>query len=96
MFLSLAGRLQMVNSVFSLLPTYFLCTLRIPKAIISQIDKCRKHCLWRRADMEYRRPPQAVWQLVCNPKSCGCLGIVDLRKHNEALLLKSLHKFFNG
>jgi hypothetical protein len=39
MFLSLVGRLQMVNSVFSSLPTYFLCTLIISKAIIAQIDK---------------------------------------------------------
>jgi hypothetical protein len=47
MFLSLARRLQMVNLVFSSLPTYFLCTLRISKEIIAQIDKYRKHCLWR-------------------------------------------------
>jgi hypothetical protein len=35
MFLSLVGRLQMVNSVFSSLPTFSLCTLIIPKAIIA-------------------------------------------------------------
>jgi hypothetical protein len=32
---------------FSLLPAYLLCTLRIPKAVIVQMDKYRKHCLWR-------------------------------------------------
>jgi hypothetical protein len=30
-FLSLAGRLQMVNAVFSSLPTYYMCTLKLPK-----------------------------------------------------------------
>lgn len=47
MFLSLVGRLQMVNSVFSSLPTYSLCTLIISKAIIAQIDKYKKHYLQR-------------------------------------------------
>jgi hypothetical protein len=29
------------------------------------------------------------------PKEEGGLGVIDLRVHNEALLLKNLHKFFN-
>jgi hypothetical protein len=34
LFLSQAGRLQVVNAVLSSLPTYFMCTLRIPKSVI--------------------------------------------------------------
>jgi hypothetical protein len=33
-FLSHAGRLELVNSVFSALPTFFMCTLKIPRSII--------------------------------------------------------------
>jgi hypothetical protein len=33
-FLSQAGRLELVNSVFSALPTFFMCTLKIPSSII--------------------------------------------------------------
>jgi hypothetical protein len=86
----------MVNSVFSLLPAYLLCTLRIPKAVIVQMDKYRKHCLWRGSDMEDRKPPHTTWWLACKPKIKYGLVIVDLAKQNEALLMKSLHKFFNG
>jgi hypothetical protein len=44
-FLNLAGRLQMVNVVFSALPTFFMCTLELPKGVIKQIDKFKKDCL---------------------------------------------------
>jgi hypothetical protein len=33
--------------------------------------------------------------MVCLPKEEGGLGVIDLGKHNEALLLKNLEKFFN-
>jgi hypothetical protein len=46
-FLSQAGRLQMTNVVLSALPTFHLCTFKVHKTVIKQIDKYRKHCLWR-------------------------------------------------
>lgn len=33
--------------------------------------------------------------MVCLPKSEGGLGVLNLETHNEALLLKNFHKFFN-
>lgn len=33
--------------------------------------------------------------MVCAAKQDGGLGVIDIRKQNEALLLKNLHKFFN-
>jgi hypothetical protein len=46
-FLSYADRLQLVNSVISSLPTYYVCTLKLPVVVIEIIDKHRKNCLWR-------------------------------------------------
>jgi hypothetical protein len=65
------------------------------KIVIHQIDKYRKHCLWRKADVNDRTPPKAAWDMVCLPKKEGGLGVLNLEIHNEALLLKNLHKFFN-
>jgi hypothetical protein len=36
------GRLQMRNAVLSSLPTFYMCTLELPKTVIKQIDKFRK------------------------------------------------------
>jgi hypothetical protein len=54
-FLSQAGRLELVNSVFSALPTFFMCTLKIPASIIKHIDIYRKHCLWRGNDTNSKK-----------------------------------------
>jgi len=43
--LNQAGRLQITNAVLSALPTYYMCSLELPKAVIKQIDKFRKHYL---------------------------------------------------
>jgi hypothetical protein len=37
----------------------------------------------------------AAWKLVTRPKSEGDLGVLKISVHNEALLMKNLHKFFN-
>jgi hypothetical protein len=60
------------------LPTFFMCTLALPKTVIKQIDKYRKHCLWRGSDINAKTPPKAAWKLVCKPKIEGGLGIIDI------------------
>jgi hypothetical protein len=64
-FLSQAGRLQMTNAVLSALPTFHLCTFKMHKTVLHQIDKYRKHCLWRGADINAKTPPKAAWDSVC-------------------------------
>jgi hypothetical protein len=50
-FVSYSGRLQLINYVVSSLPTYFMCSLSLPKTIIAIIEKFRKSCLWRGCDI---------------------------------------------
>jgi hypothetical protein len=94
-FLSQAGRLELVNSIFSALPTFFMCTLKIPKTIIKKIDRSRKHCLWRGDAINSKKPQLIAWNAVTQRKVNGGLGVLRLETQNEALLIKFLHKFFN-
>ena len=87
--------MQLTNAVFSALPTFFMCTFKLPKTVLKQIDKFRKYCLWRGANLNAKSPPKAAWHMVCLPKSEEGLGVINLLTQNEALLLKNLHKFFN-
>lgn len=48
--LSYSGRLEMVKSVLSATATYTMCTLKLPKGVIDNIDRARKQCLWRGSD----------------------------------------------
>lgn len=95
-FMSQAGRLELTNAVFTALPTYYMCSLELPKTVIKRIDVFRKHCLWRRNEVNAGKPPQAAWQMCCKTKEEGGLGIIDIGEQNKALLLKNLDKFFNS
>jgi hypothetical protein len=37
----------------------------------------------------------ARWEMICRPNMCGRLGIIDLGKKNDALLIKQLNKFYH-
>jgi hypothetical protein len=94
LYLSHVGRLQLINSVISSLPTYFMCTLKLPLTVIDIIDKHRKNCLWRGRDIRNKGYNLAAWELVQKPKDkCG-LGVTNLSIQNDALLLKHLDKFY--
>ncbi|KAG8087637.1 hypothetical protein GUJ93_ZPchr0010g11266 [Zizania palustris] len=89
----MAGKLQIVNSVLSALPTYAMCSFKLPIRVINQIDRARRNCLWRGFNPNSSTHPKANWHLVCRPKKKGGLGVVNIRMQNTALLLKHLHKF---
>jgi hypothetical protein len=92
--LSYVGRLQLVNSVLSSLPTYYMCTLKFPITVIDIIDKHRKNCIWRGREFNRKGYNLAAWDLVRKPKDKGGLGVINLSVQNDALLLKQLDKFY--
>jgi hypothetical protein len=77
-FASYAGRLMLVNSVLSALPTYYMCVLHLPLEIIDQINKYHWHCLWRGSDINKKGNFLAAWNKLQRPKSQGGLGVIDL------------------
>jgi mannosylglycoprotein endo-beta-mannosidase len=87
-FLSLAGRLQLVNSVISSLPTYYMCSLKLPITVIEIIDKHRKNYFWRGNEFRKKGYNLAAWDLVRRPKDKGGLGVIYLGVLNDAILLK--------
>lgn len=72
-----------------------MCSIVLPKTVIKQIDKFRKHCLWRGTEANAKKVAKAAWLVVCLPKEEGGLGVLNLQTQNEAFILKHLHKFFN-
>lgn len=95
MFLSQGGKLEMVNSVFSSSAVFHAGTLKLHKGVINQLDKYWKHCLWRGGDLGSKKPHKAAWSMVTLPKKQGGLGVQRTATHNDAMLMKFLHKFFN-
>jgi len=95
-WLSYSGRLEMVNSMITPITTYAMCTIKLPKGVIDNIDRARKQCLWRGNDAERKKGGNLVaWEIVMKPKEKGGLGVLNLRLQNDALLMKHLSKFYN-
>lgn len=93
-FLTQGGKLQIVNSVLSSSVVFYYCSLKLHKGVIKQLDKYRKHCLWKGSDLNAKQPPKAAWPMVCLPKKGG-LGVINLSAQNDSLLMKFLHKFYS-
>ena len=73
-----------------------MCTLKFSPKLIEILDKIRRRCLWtKKTEQGDKCNSLATWDMVCQPKKKGRLGVINMKIHNEALLLKFLHKFFN-
>ncbi|GKV26644.1 hypothetical protein SLEP1_g35909 [Rubroshorea leprosula] len=86
-FLSLGGRITLINSVLSSLPVFLMSVYLIPKGILYSIDKIRRSFLWGGGG-EKRKIKWVSWDKVCKKKEEGGLGVRELRKFNLALLGK--------
>jgi hypothetical protein len=90
-WLSYSGRQQMINTAITPIVTYTLCTIKVPMGFIDNIDRARKQCLWRGSDQAAKGGNLVAWPTVMRLKDKGGLGVINLRLHNDALLLKQLH-----
>ena len=77
-FLPFGGRLTLVNAVFSSLPTFLMCTLKLQKGFINTVNRVSRHCLWDKREDSTSFARLAAWDKVCRPKSKGWLGILNL------------------
>jgi hypothetical protein len=88
-FLSIGGRVTLINSSLSNLPMYMLSLFLTPKLVLKNRDTFRKRMLWQGGD-NTRKYHLVNWPTVCSPKDQGGLGILDLRNMNISLLTKWL------
>jgi hypothetical protein len=73
-----------------------MCSIQINPKNLEHVEKIRRHCLWNKKTEDGEKCNSlGAWDMVCKPKEKGGLGVLNLRIHNEGLLLKYLHKFYN-
>ena len=86
-YLSKGGRLTLIKSTLSNLPTYFQSLFLIPADVANRIEKIQRNFLWGTSE-EVAKIHLVKWDMVCSPYSHGGLAIKNLRRFNEALLGK--------
>ena len=89
LYLSKGGRLTLLKSSLSSLPTYYLFFFTIPKAVAMRLEHIQRNFLWGSSVKCFKYPLMA-WEKVCLPCELGGLGIRNLVSFNQALLGKWL------
>ena len=72
-YLSLGGRITLIQSCLSHIPSYFLSLFKIPASIASKIEKMQRDFIWSGAE-EGKKDHLIRWDVVCSPKELGGLG----------------------
>ena len=88
LYLSKGGRLMLLKSTLSSLPTYFLSLFTIPTHEANKIEKLQRDFLWGDSKTHL-----VGWDKICAPIANGGLGIRKLTTFNKALLGKWLWRF---
>ena len=92
LYLSKGGRVTLIKSTISNLPTYFLSLFPIPASVANRIERLQQNFLWGSLGDD-PKIHLVKWASVCAPISSGGLGIRKLSLFNEALLGKWLWRF---
>ena len=91
LFLSKGGKVTLIKSTLSSLPTYFLSLLPIPVKVANSMEKIHRDFLWSGIDAP--KVPLVEWAKVCMLVQNGGLGIRRLKRFNSALLGKWLWRY---
>jgi len=92
--LTARGRLVLLNSVLSSLPMFMMSFFEIPRGVLEKIDCFRSRFYWQN-DQHKRKYRLVKWNLTCQPKQQGGLGVQNLDIQNKCLMSKWLFKLCN-
>ena len=85
--LSKGGRLVLLRSVLSAIPTFYLSVFRIPASIEQRLSGIMRRFFWK-GSTEGRGLALVAWDDICTPTDQGGLGVPHLDTMNVALLSK--------
>ncbi|XP_057760108.1 uncharacterized protein LOC130980443 [Arachis stenosperma] len=92
--LNKAGRLCLLNSVVTAIPTYRMQVSLFPKGVTNKIESMMQNFLWK-GQADGRGLNLVNWKVLVTPKKFGGLGIRDPFCANIALLEKLVWQLFH-
>uniref|UniRef100_A0A2N9GKR1 Reverse transcriptase domain-containing protein n=1 Tax=Fagus sylvatica TaxID=28930 RepID=A0A2N9GKR1_FAGSY len=92
LYLSKGGKVTLIKSTLSNLPTYFLSLFPILVGVAQRLEKIQRDFLWSGLGEELKFH-LVSWPKICEPIYSGGLAIRNLRRFNQALLGKWLWRY---
>jgi len=86
-YLSLGGRLTLINSVLDSMPTYMMSLFPIPDGVIERLDVLRRNFLWE-GNSETKKFHLVKWDALIGSKQKGGMGVRNLKTQNQCLMMK--------
>jgi len=94
-FLSMAGRICLIKSVFTSLTLYYFSFFKAPKTVCDRIISIQRRFMWGWG-RENRSIPWVSWEKICSPLEKGGLLVKDVKKFNGSLLAKWKWRLMRG
>lgn len=93
-FLSLVGRVILINSVLNVVPIYALSFYKMPQKVMKVLRRIQSDFLWKGSESSCSIH-WVSWKEVCKPKEEGGIGIKDMENFNRDLLSKWKWRIIN-
>jgi hypothetical protein len=87
-YVSLGGRVVLINSVLASIPVFYLSFLKMPSSVKKVIIGLQRKFLWGGTSGDKEKITWVSWRDGCRPKEEGGLGVKDLKWFNTSLLTK--------
>jgi len=92
LYLSKSGRVTLIHSTLSSIPTYYLSLFPIPVSVAKKLKRLQREFLWSGLGDETKLH-LVNWHRVCTPIKAGGLGVRNVINFNQALLGKWIWRF---
>jgi hypothetical protein len=86
-YVSLGGRIVLLNSVLNAIPIFFLSFMKIPVKVLHKVTRIQRELLWGGVGGG-RKICWVKWRKICSPRTKGGLGVRDVKLANLSLMAK--------
>jgi hypothetical protein len=87
--LTYASKLQLVNSVLSSLPTFTMCSIDVPVAVLEYFNRARRNCMWHNSDINAKKQAYGCMEKMLKTKKERGLGYYQPQKPKQCSTLKA-------
>jgi hypothetical protein len=81
LYLSKGGRVTLIHSTLSNIPTYYLSMFPIPASVAKKLERLQREFLWSGMGDETKFY-LVNWHRVCTPIKAGGLGVLNVINFN--------------